>query len=70
MQIKPDHLLPTGNDAVSIPSLSAASASAPEIGVLSMKFKGLVAMHGSAKAPFFKPWLKIGPKLIDLAKDK
>jgi hypothetical protein len=70
LKISKEERLPTGNDVVAIPSLSAADASAQEINVLSMKYCGLVEFHGTAKAPFFKPLIKIGAKTLDLGKEK
>jgi hypothetical protein len=70
LQIKPEHRLPTGNDIVAIPSLSASGCAAPDINVLSMKYRGMVEFHGTEKAPFFKPLIHIAGKAIELSKDK
>jgi hypothetical protein len=70
LQISPQQRLPTGNDVVSIPSLSAADASAAEISVLSMRHRGPVELHGSDKDAFFRPSLRLGAKAIDLGREK
>ncbi len=62
--------LPTGNDAVSIPSLNAATAAAPDINFLSMKHRGLVEFYSPKNAPFFRPVIKVAGKTLNPEKAK
>jgi hypothetical protein len=61
--------LPTGNDAVALPSVDAASAAVHGISVLMRKFRGQVELSGGAE-PLAAPWISLGGKAVDLAKAK
>jgi hypothetical protein len=61
--------LPTGNDAVALPSVDSASAAVHGISVLMRKFRGQVELGGGDE-PLAEPWLSIGGKAVHLAKAK
>ncbi len=69
MDIQKTWRLPTGNDVVAIPSLSAASAEIPAINFISRRFRGLVELAGGDE-PFLRPLVRIGAKPLDLSRDK
>jgi len=62
--------LPTGNDFISLPSLSALDFSLPDLNVLSMRQRGLIEFQGAKNAPLLAPVVKIDGKAVDLAKLK
>ena len=62
--------LPTGNDFVSLPSLSAQDFSLPDLNLTSMRLRGLVEFKGAKGAPLFAPVVKIDGKAVDLGKLK
>jgi uncharacterized protein len=62
--------LPTGNDYLSVPQLQAAGFSAPDLNVISSRYRGLIEWLGGAKGEaFFEPWVQIGGKSVALAKE-
>jgi hypothetical protein len=62
--------IPTGNDYLSLPSLSALDFSLPDLNLLSMRQRGLIEFKGAKGAPLLAPLIKIDGKLLDLAKLK
>jgi hypothetical protein len=62
--------LPTGNDTVSLPTLSARDFSLPDLNLLSSHYRGLIEFMGAKGAPLFNPLVKIDGKALDLGKEK
>ena len=62
--------LPSGNDFISLPSLSAQDFSLPDLNLTSMRLRGLVEFKGAKGAPLFAPLVKIDGKALDLGKLK
>jgi hypothetical protein len=62
--------LPTGNDLVSFPFLSAADGSAPSLAFLSRKFRGLVELEGLPKAPFLECRTKVSGRPASRGRDR
>jgi hypothetical protein len=62
--------LPTGNDYLSLPSLSALDFSLPDLNLLSMRQRGLIEFQGPKGAPLLAPLIKIDGKVLDLGKLK
>lgn len=60
--------LPAGNDFLSVPQLQAADFSAPDLNILSWRYRGLLEWLGAPGRPFFAPLLRIQGKAVDLGK--
>jgi meiotically up-regulated gene 157 (Mug157) protein len=63
--------IPAGNDALSVPSLKADDFSAPDLNVISSRYRGLIEFLGGPKGEaFLAPYVKVGGKAVELGKLK
>lgn len=67
-RLEPADVIPTGNDWIAIPAISAADASITSFNVLSMKDRGLVEVAGSGKTPVLSPVIRVNGKPVRISR--
>ncbi|MGA8089015.1 MAG: glycoside hydrolase family 125 protein [Terracidiphilus sp.] len=60
--VQPDDVLPTGNQWISLPDISAADGSLHTFNVLSMRHRGLLQVSGEHGGPVLQPYFAAGGK--------
>jgi hypothetical protein len=54
-----DDVIPTGNDWIALPSISAADGALSNFNVISMRYRGLLEIAGMAGRPLIRPFIEI-----------
>ena len=62
LSLKPDDVLPTGNEWVALPAISAADGSLASFNVLSMRDRGLLEVTGERGKPVLQPYFTVKGK--------
>jgi len=64
LTLKPDDVLPTGNEWISLPDIGAADGSLNSFNVISMRDRGLLQVTGDRGAPVLQPYFMAGEKQL------
>ena len=64
LSLRPDDVLPTGNEWISLPDISALDGSLQSFNVLSMRDRGLLQVTGENGAPALSPYFQVGDKRL------
>jgi len=64
LALKPDDVLPTGNEWISLPDIGAADGSLSSFNVISMRDRGLLQVTGDRGAPVLQPYFMAGGKAL------
>jgi hypothetical protein len=59
LALRPDDVIPTGNEWISLPTIRAADGALDSFNVLSMHDRGLLEVVGDAGAPVLRPYFEI-----------
>jgi hypothetical protein len=62
LALKPDDVLPTGNEWISLPDISALDGSLKSFNVISMRDRGLLQVSGEDNSPVLQPYFTAGNK--------
>lgn len=62
LSLKPDDVLPTGNEWIALPDISAADGSLSTFNVISMRDRGLLQVTGDRGSPALEPYFTVGDK--------
>jgi uncharacterized protein len=65
ISLKPDDVLPTGNEWISLPSIRASDGAIDSFNVLSMRDRGLLEVTGDRGGPAVLPYFMVGGKQIE-----
>lgn len=57
--LKPDDVLPTGNELIALPTIRASDGALDSFNVLSMRDRGLLEVVGDAGAPALQPFFEV-----------
>ena len=60
--LKADDVLPTGNEWISLPDISALDGSLKTFNVISMRDRGLLQVSGENNSPVLQPYFEVGDK--------
>lgn len=60
--LKPDDVLPTGNEWISLPDIRASDGALTTFNVISMRNRGLLQVTGDQGAPVLQPYFMAGEK--------
>src|SRR5271157_344552 len=55
LQLKPDDVIPTGNEWISLPDIRAVDGALDSFNVLSMRNRGLLEVTGEGGSPVLQP---------------
>jgi hypothetical protein len=64
LALKPDDVLPTGNEWISLPDISALDGSLKSFNVISMRDRGLLQVSGENSFPILQPYFQVGDKRL------
>ncbi|WP_156906242.1 glycoside hydrolase family 125 protein [Novosphingobium acidiphilum] len=59
LTLKPDDVIPTGNDWIALPTIRAGDGAIRDFNVISMRYRGLVEMAGLAGRALITPFVEI-----------
>lgn len=62
ISLKPDDVLPTGNEWIALPTISAGDGSLANFNVLSMRDRGLLQVSGERGTPVLQPYFSVNGK--------
>jgi uncharacterized protein len=65
ISLKPDDVLPTGNEWISLPSIRASDGAIDSFNVLSMRDRGLLEVTGDRGGPALQPYFMVDGKQIE-----
>lgn len=65
ISLRPDDVLPTGNQWISLPDISAADGSLKTFNVLSMRHRGLLQVSGERGGPVLQPYFTANGKPLE-----
>jgi len=63
--LKADDVLPTGNEWISLPDISALDGSLKSFNVISMRDRGLLQVSGEGSSPVLQPYFTVGDKPLE-----
>jgi hypothetical protein len=64
LSLKPDDVLPTGNEWVSLPDIRAVDGALKSFNVISMQHRGLLEVTGEGGGPVMQPYFTVGGKQL------
>src|ERR1700690_1823896 len=64
LSLKPDDVLPTGNEWISLPDIRAVDGALNSFNVISMQHRGLLEVRGDGGGPVMQPYFTIGGKQL------
>ena len=59
LPLGPDDVIPTGNDWIALPSIRASDGALQTFNVISMRYRGLIEIGGTADRPLMTPFIDI-----------
>jgi hypothetical protein len=62
LSLKPDDVIPTGNEWIALPTIRASDGAIGSFNVLSMHDRGLLEVNGAGGTPALQPYFRIGGK--------
>ena len=62
-----DDVIPTGNDWIALPSIRAGDGALSNFNVISMRYRGLLEIAGTAGRPLLSPFIEVGGERRPLA---
>ena len=65
ISLRPDDVLPTGNQWISLPDISASDGSLKTFNVLSMRHRGLLQVRGERGGPVLQPYFAANGKPLE-----
>lgn len=65
ISLRPDDVLPTGNQWISLPDINAGDGSLKTFNVLSMRHRGLLQVSGEHNGPVLQPYFTAGGKPLE-----
>lgn len=64
LSLKPDDVLPTGNEWISLPDIRAVDGALNSFNIISMHHRGLLEVTGEGAGPVMQPYFTVGGKQL------